>query len=441
MNQINQKFMQSMGFTSLTSVQEHVLEALRHPKRDLIVQAATGTGKTHAFLFSLLEVIDPDLAQTQAVIIAPTRELAMQIHQFAETIVTIDERYRIELAIGGMDSQRLTKRIERQPHILIATPGKLLDIFGSATLRLDTVRVCILDEMDMILDYGFIQDINKIASQLLDTTRFMLFSATMPEGLKPFVRKYLHNPLEIRIDNEKKLQPRIEHILINQKHRDGHEAVLDVLTSISPLLAVVFTNTKTQAESLAHYLREYGMECVEIHGNLDSRKRKQVVQQIQSGKVRYIIATDLAARGIDLPEISHVINLNLPGHDLSFYTHRAGRTGRSGREGYAISIVNDHDKAALNRLIKQGFKFTFKRTQSGTLEEVRSFLVPRPKMQQHDAEIAQVLNRKNQRVKPGYKKRRKQEVERIMARRRRDKIRDEIRLQKKERAIANSRKS
>ena len=298
---------------------------------------------------------------------------------------------------------------------------------------MDYIKAFIVDEADMMLDYGFIEEVNTIASRIKDDAVFMLFSATIPQGLRAFIKKYLKDPIEI-VSEEEVLKPRIEHILINQRHRDMNEAVLDVLGSINPLLAIVFTNTKTQATEIAAYLRDYGIDCVEIHGDVSDRGRKQVISRIHSKKVRYIVATDLAARGIDLPEISHVINAGLPTHDLDFYTHRTGRTGRSGREGFAISIVGPKDQSSVTRLMKTGVNFEYKRIRDGQLDDVRPWYNIQKRTKQLDPEVVQILNRKNVKVKPGYKKKRKREIESLMQKKRRDMIRNEIREQKKERA-------
>ena len=432
MNLLNQKLFEKNGFKTLTSVQEKVLEVVK-TNRDLIVRSETGTGKTHAFLFAILEKIDLELKQTQAVILAPTRELAMQIFDFAKDIIDIEPRMDIALAIGGMDNARLLPRVAKQPHILITTPGKMLDVINTNTLRMDFIKTLVVDETDMMLDYGFIEEVEAIASRMQDHASFMLFSATIPQGLRAFVKKYLNNPLEIHSEEER-LKPRITHVLVNQRHRDMGEAVLDVLSAINPLLAIVFSNTKTEAQAIATYLRGYGVDLVEIHGDVSDRGRKQALSRIQSKKIRYIVATDLAARGIDLPEISHVINAGLPGHDLDFYTHRTGRTGRSGREGYAISIVGEKDKSAVARLDKQGIEFEYQRVKDGALQSVRPFFTKQKRIKKLDPEVVQILKRKTVKVKPGYKKKRKAEIETLMGRKRREMIRAEIKDQKKKRA-------
>lgn len=432
MNQKSSKLFELNGFRELSSIQAKVLENI-NSKRDLIAIAPTGTGKTHAFLFAIFEKIRPDEESTQALILAPTRELAMQIFEFAKTMKEVDPALTIDLAIGGMDNSRLQRKLNKQPHIIISTPGKLLDVMSWNIVRLDTISLHIIDEMDMMLDYGFIPEVNEIASRLQDHTQFLLFSATLPQGMNAFVKKYLRHPLELRVD-EKILKPRIQHVLIHRKHMSVSESVLDVLTAINPLLAIVFSNTKQEVAEIASYLRDYGLDCVEIHGDVTDRGRKQIISRIKSGNVRYIIATDLAARGIDLPEVSHVINARIPSHDLSFYTHRVGRTGRTGRDGMAISIVDDSDQNAISRLLKQNIQFTPMRVRNGTLVATRPFMNFERSSKRIDPEISKLVSRKKTKVKPGYKKRHKLMVEELMRKKRREIIKQDIKQQKKERA-------
>lgn len=438
MKAITQSFMEHNNFSSLTAVQEDVLKHV-NSKKDMIVLAPTGTGKTHAFLFSILERINLNEQSLQAVILAPTRELAMQISDFALEIAKLDPRFKRELAIGGMDNKRLLKRLETQPHILISTPGKLQDLMGASILRLDTVKLLIIDEMDMMFDYGFVAEIDNIASRFLDDTQFMLYSATLPNGLNNFINKYLKTPLKIE-SQEKRFEPNIHHYLVHRRHLSLEEGVLDVLSAINPLLVIVFANTKDQVMSISRYLREYGIESVEIHGDLEDRQRTQIVRRIRSGNERYIIATDLAARGIDLPEVSHVVNANIPTHDLSFYTHRAGRTGRTGREGYCISLVDDSDQNAISRLMNDNIEFRFKRVANANIQDARAFYNFNRPTRRVDPQVVAKLKRKNVKVKPGYKKKHQAKIKKLMQEQKREVIKKDIRRQKKEKAIERQRK-
>lgn len=434
MNSFNQKFKKQMGFESLSLVQEKVL-AHANDRDDLIITSATGTGKTHAFLFAIMERLDIQLMQTQAIILAPTRELAMQIMDFAKAMQTIDHNLTLALAIGGMDNTRLEKEIEKQPHIIIATPGKFMDVLTWNRLRLDFVEICIIDEMDMMFDYGFIEDIDHIASHLQNETNIYLFSATLPKGLQNFVRKYLRSAQVIDVPTDERLKPRINHYLINTRHREPNKQLLELITTINPLLCVVFANTIEEVESAADFLKSYGLACVSFHGDLESRRRKQILREIENQQVQYVVASDLAARGIDLPEISHVINLGLPSHDLDFYMHRAGRTGRSGREGYAMSLVSKSDEVAIKKLMERGIEFEFKQISKDGLVDARSFVsIDKPQFKQsYDPEIAQIVARKKKKVKPGYKKKQQQEIDRLNKRRRRLEYREMQRANKKKR--------
>lgn len=431
MKQITQDFMKVNHFKELTQVQEDVLKVINR-KEDLIVLAPTGSGKTHSFLFSILETINPAEATTQAIILAPTRELAMQIYDFSHRIQEVDARFKIELAIGGMDNKRLQSKLESQPHLLVTTPGKFLDVLSWSVVRLDTVKMIVIDEMDMMFDYGFVEDIDAIASRFQNETRFMLFSATLPKGLNQFIKKYLTRPIQIEA-KETRFQPNIAHYLIQRKHLSLEEGVLEVLSAINPSLVIVFSNTKDQVSSIARYLREYGIDSVEIHGDVSDRQRTQIVKRIRTGQVQYIIATDLAARGIDLPEISHVVNANIPTHDLSFYTHRAGRTGRTGRDGICISLVDESDQNAISRLIQNNIEFKFKRIINGQINDARPFFSFERRTRKLDQEVVNKLKRKKVKVKPGYKKKHKAQIEKLMQKKKREVIKQDIRRQKKER--------
>lgn len=424
--------MKNAGFKVLTSVQEKVLSNVSKGK-DMVVKSDTGTGKTHAFLFAIGEMIDASLEQTQAIIMAPTRELAMQIFEFAKDFKGTELPISVDLAIGGMDNTRLSKKIKKQPHILIATPGKMLDILNWNILRVDTVKLLVLDEMDMMFDYGFAEEVGTIASRLLDHTQYLLFSATLPKSFEPFIKRYLNRPMIIE-STEEKMKPRIKHILINKKHWSLEDSVQFVLSAIDPLVAIVFANRKEEVTSIAQHLKSNGFDCLEIHGGIDDRERRQVITRLKSGHIRYIVATDLAARGIDLPEISHVINANLPAHDLSFYMHRAGRTGRTGRDGQCISVVTSNDQNTVSRLLNQyNLHFEYMRIQGDALYSTRPFFNFERRQRRLDPEIQAKLKRTTVRVKPGYKRKHKLEIEKLMRRKRREVIRDDIRKQKKER--------
>lgn len=431
-----QQFFEYESFSSLTEVQKQV-NAARNSTSDLVVLSQTGTGKTHAYLFYLLNHLDLSKNQVQAVIIAPTRELAMQIHQVASRIKEIVD-VRIELIIGGTDRNRLLKKLDRQPQIIIGTPGRINDLFtNESALRCDQADYLILDEADTIFEYGFIEDVDQVASKLKDSAQMLLFSATLPSQLKPFIKKYLKQPHLVEVDEDPIFKPQIDHVLINIKHQDYATAILDLISIIQPLMCLIFTNTRQEAVDLAATLRSYNLDCIELHGDLTARARKNALLRIQRGESQFIVATDIAARGIDLPEISHVINCGFPKFEhLSFYVHRAGRTGRTGQTGVCYTLVHQDDKRAALSLIRNNhIEFQYTQIKNKQLVEVKSFFEEQKRSKRTDPEIVKIVNtKKNRKVKPGYKKKMNSQIQKLEQKKKREIIQTSIKEQKKERA-------
>ncbi len=419
MKELTLNWIENLKFKDLSKVQKAVLENYDN-YHDMMVQSATGTGKTHAYLFAITELIDPSLNETQALILAPTRELAMQIRDFALEMQEVDERIQVKLAIGGQDNKRLAEDLASNAHIVVATPGKMKDVISWSGLRLDLIRLCVIDEVDMMLDYGFMGDIDWIVSHLQDETKLFTFSATIPKGLQNFMQKYLKAAGKIVIETDEATEPRIEHNLINHRHRNTQRMLLDLLDIIQPMLALIFENTIEDVESTAEFLRENGIPALVLHGDMDTRSRKQVLRELENAEVQYLVASDLAARGIDLPEVSHVINMALPSHDLDFYLHRVGRTGRMGQKGYAFSFISRDDSKAIASLEEKGLDFQYLKMEQGVLKPAESVKKKKkiPKKEEYDPEIGKILYRKNEKVKPGYRKKKQQQIQRVKKQRR-----------------------
>lgn len=422
------------NFNELTPIQEQIFNpAIK--RRDLIAQSATGTGKTHAFLFPLANQLDETSNNLQAIIIAPTRELATQIHQFALTLKEISPDLRIELITGGMDRERMKKKMVIQPHLVIGTPGRIKDMFFEGVLRCDQADTVILDEADMIYEFGFLEDVDMILTRMNKKVHMMVFSATIPDQLKPFIKRYLHKPLTFNVTEDSPLNPDVKHILIHQKHKEPQEVLLDLLPLVQPSGCIIFVNTRKIASEVSEYLRDHGYQLLELHGDLTPRKRQQTLTRLQNEDLVYLVATDIAARGLDLPHVSHVISLGFPSQ-LEFYIHRIGRTGRAGKSGVAYTIVSQEDQKSIERLSSTGIKFHYEAITNNVLKEVRNFFTKRKRPSKVDPEIAQILNRKDKKVKPNYKKKRKAQIEKLQRKKRREKIQSEIQQQKKERAKA-----
>ena len=309
LSQRMQKLMALEGFQRLTPIQQQVIPL---QGKDIIGISNTGTGKTHAFLLPILEQIEVSKEKVQAGITAPTRELAVQLYQRSLRMSEVLEGLRIRLIAGGMEKSRMSEQLRHQPHIVIGTPGRILDMFlNEQTLRCDTARILVVDEADMTLEFGFLEDVDKIASRMGSDLQMMSFSATIPAGLKPFLRKYMREPLTIQVESSAQFHPDIRHVLVPCKHLEYTDKLIEILPGINPYVCLIFANTRTIAAQAAERMREAGYGVIELHGDLNARERMKALRELQSQKKSYVVATDIAARGIDIEGITHVISLGL----------------------------------------------------------------------------------------------------------------------------------
>lgn len=434
MNRI-EEMMKVEGFKTLTPIQEAVIHR-KDKQRDLIGISTTGSGKSHAFFMPIFDAIDVEIDEVQAVISVPTRELAWQLYERCKKLADHFD-VRIRLATGGMEK----KEGGLVPHIVIGTPGRMKDLFlDDQTLLLNTAKIMVIDEADMTMEFGFLEDVDMILSHMSQDITVMVFSATIPEMLQPFLKKYLNNPELIRISSNEEFAADIEHYLIPLKHKTMSERVLDVLGVIHPYVCLIFANSNQEAAQLANDMRQAGYDLVELHGDLEARERSRAIRQIQSQKKSYIVASDIASRGIDLEGITHVISCGFP-KDLKFYEHRSGRTGRAGRDGLAIAIASPKDQKAIATLRKRGIDFKEMDIKDGNFVEVKDRTkrnAPNKKIEMN-AELGKVVHKKAKKVKPNYKKKRAQELENVKRRAKRAMIRKEIQQQKRERAKAKQR--
>lgn len=409
------------GFYEPTEIQEQMIPLVLK-NESAIGQSQTGTGKTLAYVLPILEKINPDRQEVQAVITAPTRELASQIYH---QILKITEHCRPEQAImtrcyiGGTDKQRTIEKLKVQPHIVVGTPGRVKDLMLEQALFVHTADILVVDEADMMLDMGFIEDLDQVAGKMPEKLQMLVFSATIPEKLKPFLKKYMENPKTIHIQAKRRAAENLEHFLLPSRHRNKKQLVHDALIHYNPYLAIVFTNTKKMAEELAGFLIEKGLKVGRVHGDLNPRERKKMMKQIQDLEFQYIVATDLASRGIDIEGVSHVINYELPS-DLDFYIHRVGRTARAGNAGIALTIYELSDEDALNRLEKMGIQFKYVDLKKDGFVEAdeRNKRKSRVRKEDEADKMAKSLVKKPQKVKPGYKKKMQWEMDKIKKRQR-----------------------
>ncbi|MCA1031769.1 DEAD/DEAH box helicase [Bacillus timonensis] len=411
-----------LGFFQPTEIQERLIPSIKRGE-SVIGQSQTGTGKTHAYLLPIIDKIDSSKNEVQAVITAPTRELATQIYQEVLKITKWspeEEKITAKVFVGGTDKIRAIEKLKTQPHIVVGTPGRINDLIKEQALFVHTAPSIVVDEADLMLDMGFIQDVDQIASKMPEKLQILVFSATIPEKLKPFLKKYMDNPRYTHVAPKQVTAAKVEHVLIPSRHRNKVRLLHDMLVNYNPYLAIVFTNTKKKADEVADGLIAKGLKVGRIHGDLSPRDRKKVMKQINDLEFQYVVATDLAARGIDIEGVSHVINYELP-TDLDFYIHRVGRTARAGYSGVAATIYEPSDEDALNKLEKMGIEFKNTDIVNGEFTKVSDRNRRKKRVKQEDEidKKAKSLIRKPSKVKPGYKKKMSHEVDAYKKRQRR----------------------
>ncbi|WP_047475610.1 DEAD/DEAH box helicase [Bacillus siamensis] len=411
-----------LGFYEPTDIQKRLIPAVLK-NESVIGQSQTGTGKTHAYLLPILNRIDSDSDTVQAVITAPTRELANQIYQEALKITqgAEDGPIRTKCFIGGTDKQKSIDKLKTQPHLVVGTPGRITDLIKAQALNVYKAQSLVIDEADLMLDMGFLEDVDYIGSRMPEQLQMLVFSATIPEKLKPFLKKYMENPKYAHVEPKRITAEKIEHVLVPSKQRDKDKLLFDMMSNLNPYLGIVFANTKNTADHIAKYLTEKGMRVGLLHGGLTPRERKKVMKQINDLEFTYVIATDLAARGIDIKGVSHVINYELP-DDLDFYVHRVGRTARAGSSGQALTIYELSDEDALARLEKMGIVFDYAELVNGEWKkgDDRHRRKNRKKTANEADQMAKRLVKKPKKVKPGYKKKMSYEMEKIRKKQRRN---------------------
>lgn len=394
-------------FQQPTEVQQRLIPIIQK-NRDVVGQSQTGTGKTHTFLLPLMDQIDPTLAEVQVVITAPSRELATQIYQAAKQIAQFAQpEIRVTNFVGGTDKQRQLDRLQnQQPQVVIGTPGRILDMINENALLVHTAHHFVVDEADMTLDMGFLAEVDQIAGRLPDQLQMLVFSATIPEKLRPFLRKYMQNPVIEEIRPKAVISESIDNWLISTKGKDHNKLIYHLLTIGHPYLAIVFANTKHRVDEIADYLKEKGLKVAKIHGDITPRERKRVMRQVHDLEYQYVVATDLAARGIDIAGVSHVINAEIP-DDLEFFIHRVGRTGRNNLPGTAITLYDPADESSIAALENLGISFQPKEIKNGEIVDSydRNRRQKREKSRDElDPTLIGLVKKKKKKIKPGYKK-------------------------------------
>ncbi|QWQ38361.1 DEAD/DEAH box helicase [Gemella sp. zg-570] len=409
-----------LRFKNPTKIQERVFSPVLKNK-NVVAMSQTGSGKSHSFLLPIFSKLDCDKQKTQAIIMAPTRELSRQLFDMANHIAPFSEKeIKISLFIGGQDLSRDIEKVSNTPHVIIGTPTRILELDKSSSLSIKEVQTIVVDECDMMIDLGFMEDIDKIANRSSDNCQFLVFSATIPDKMVHFLKKYVKNAQHIEV--KKSIEGKISYLLVNTKSSNRMEKLLEITNTINPYIAIIFANKKTEVEEVSGYLISKGINVGVLHGDLTPRERKQMQKRINNLNFTYIVASDLISRGIDIEGVSHVINYNIP-NDLDFFAHRAGRTGRAGLSGECITIFENKDEEKLRKLENRGIVFEHKDIKDNEFIEVKD----RNKRDNREKIIADHnLTKKvksrvkaNNKVKPGYKKKYKYKIDKLKQKERR----------------------
>jgi len=356
-----------LGYETPTPIQEKSIPLLMEG-HDLLAQAQTGTGKTAAFALPILSHLDRGLKKPQALIVAPTRELAIQVAEAFQRYAKHLEGFHVIPIYGGQDYQIQLRALKRGAHVIVGTPGRLMDHLRRGRLSVDALKTVVLDEADEMLKMGFVEDIEWILEQIPQTHQTALFSATMPSSIKQIAKRYLKNAEKIHIKPKESTVAAIEQCYM----RTSNHQKLDVLTRFLEVediqAAIIFTRTKVSSAELSEKLQARGHAVAALNGDMNQSLRKNVIERIKGGALDIVVATDVAARGLDVTRVTHVINFDIP-HDTESYIHRIGRTGRAGRKGKALLFVTPREHGLL-KAIERAVHNPIREIQPPSLKEM-----------------------------------------------------------------------
>lgn len=360
-----QKSVEELGFEQPTPIQEKTIPYLLEGKQDLVALAQTGTGKTAAFGLPLLQQIDTQDKSTQALILSPTRELAVQISKDLENYSKYIPKVNVAVLYGGADIQKQIKQLDRGSQIVVGTPGRTLDLIKRKKLHVNSIKWLVLDEADEMLSMGFIDDLDAILETSPTEKQTLLFSATMPNEIVSISKKYMTNPLEISVGKKNTGAVNVEHHYYLIHARDRYIALKRIADFNPNIYGIIFCRTRAETKDVADKLMHDGYNADALHGDLSQAQRDHVMARFRSKHLQMLVATDVAARGLDVNDLTHVINYNLP-DDPEIYIHRSGRTGRAGKRGISVTLIHLREKGKLRQVEKKvNKKFIQQQVPSG----------------------------------------------------------------------------
>ncbi|HLP54339.1 MAG TPA: DEAD/DEAH box helicase [Fluviicola sp.] len=348
---------EALGFAEPTPIQQSAIPHLLQTESDFVGLAQTGTGKTAAFGLPLIHKVTDRPKETQGLIICPTRELCLQISKDLEAFAQFDKQISVVAVYGGTDIRRQMTDIKRGATIVVATPGRLVDLINRKAVFLQNVETVVLDEADEMLNMGFKEDIDFILSATPETKNVWLFSATMPKEVAAIAKNYMTDPLEVSMGHKNQSNENIEHIYYSVKERDRYDALKRLIDASPEIFGLVFCRTRNETATVAEKLAKDGYSAEPLHGDLSQAMRDRVMDRFRERSIQLLVATDVAARGIDVDNITHVINYNLP-DDIENYTHRSGRTARAGRTGKSLVLINTRESYKIKAIERQ-IRMTF----------------------------------------------------------------------------------
>jgi len=341
------KVLKNSGINKPTAIQEESISLIKDG-RDVIAEAQTGTGKTLAFLLPIFENISPNINAVQALIVSPTRELAIQITEEAMKLKEAKD-INILAAYGGKDIGSQLKKLKSNIHLIIATPGRLLDHIERKTVDLSKLKTLVIDEADQMLLMGFKNEIEAIIKTTSKKRQTLCFSATMDAQVKKLAYRYMKDPLMISVKKEEVTLENIKQHVVETTDRRKQESLCKVLEEDNPFMAIIFCRTKRRVDNLEMALHRQGYNCQKLHSDVLQSKRERIMKSFRNADIQYLIATDVAARGLDVSGVSHIYNYDIP-ENVETYIHRIGRTGRAGEAGYTCLFIDPKDKPALEEM-------------------------------------------------------------------------------------------
>ncbi|SDW79862.1 ATP-dependent RNA helicase DeaD [Lutibacter oricola] len=354
------KALTDLGYENPTEIQEKAIPQVIASKDDLKAFAQTGTGKTAAFSLPILEQIDTESKNTQAIILSPTRELALQIANNIEEFAKHIKGFRVAAVYGGANIEEQIRKLKKGVHIVVGTPGRTVDLINRRQLKLSNVEWLVLDEADEMLNMGFKDELDKILAATPDEKQTLLFSATFPREVESIARNYMYNPVEITSGEKNKGSDQVSHQYYVVSERNRYAALKRIADVNPDIYSIIFCRTRRETQEIADKLIKDGYNADALHGDLSQTQRDGVMDKFRKKHLQILVATDVAARGLDVNDLTHVINHKLP-DQIESYTHRSGRTGRAGKEGISIAIVSGREKGKLRpieRIIGKKFVST-----------------------------------------------------------------------------------